>query len=385
MAHGCTCARFATAGSKSDAWNASKASPSVVVPSGKMPTQSPCASAARTRTLMRAASRLSPRRMNSVPACSAIQPASGQSRTSLLATNRVGRTAWMAKMSSHETWFAAIIAPASDAGGGSPSSWVATPTMRSSFAAHQPTSARRRAASARGNTSLRTSAAAAACATLRAQRSARSARPARGLMRDPSRVAPGEHAHAIAGAERLVGLLHHRDVLARVEQHGELDTRHLVARALDVVPDDAADDGAANGADDLAVPAPRMAAGDSAQEGAGRAAHAGVARLDAHHAPRLDHAESHRLLAHHLVAAIVAAAAVVRATRHQRARERARRHLEVSHMPSYSWSPNASRSRRAISSRDGLWFCPPRRAILIDPITEARRAQRSQPHSRDMP
>jgi hypothetical protein len=85
---------------------------------GKRPTQSPSASISRTRASMRAMSRIWSRRMKSVPARSAIHPASGQPRISLFATNRVGRTLEMRKMSTHETWLATIIAAA--CGGGSP-------------------------------------------------------------------------------------------------------------------------------------------------------------------------------------------------------------------------------------------------------------------------
>jgi len=53
--------------------------------------------------MMRAVSCRRARRMKIVPACSASQPASGQSRISLLATKRVWRTEPMAKMSTHET------------------------------------------------------------------------------------------------------------------------------------------------------------------------------------------------------------------------------------------------------------------------------------------
>src|SRR4029453_7694121 len=116
-------------------------------------------------------------------------------------------------------------------------------------------------------------------------------------------AASGEDAHAIAGAEGLVGLLHDGDVPARVELHGDLDSRALVARALDLRADDAAQDRPA--------PAAGVAARDAAEHGAGSAAQAGIARLDAHLAHRLHHAEAHSLLAAHLVAPVIGAAAVI--------------------------------------------------------------------------
>src|SRR5258706_440215 len=91
---------------------------------------------------------------------------------------------------------------------------------------------------------------------MRAQRMQRSARPA-SLMRDPRRAAPGKDAHAVAGAERLVGFLHDGDVLAGVEQHRHLEPAALVGGFLDVLPDDASHDRAADGARDLAVASPQ--------------------------------------------------------------------------------------------------------------------------------
>ena len=66
--------------------------------------------------------------MKIVPARSQIQPTTGQSRISLLAMKRVGCTAEIAAMSSHETWFAATIA---DSGPRAPGS---SPSMRTSTA-----------------------------------------------------------------------------------------------------------------------------------------------------------------------------------------------------------------------------------------------------------
>src|SRR5438132_4675833 len=309
MAAGCTTARFATAAAKSELWNLPSVSPSLVSPSGNSPTQSPCASTAWTRSLMRSVSRRSARRTKSVPARSTIQPAMGHSRISLFAMKRVGRTLETRKTSSQETWLAAIIT-APPSGGGRPSTCAVTRRMRSSFADHQRTSARRRAGEARGKTVRRMSAAAAACATMRVQRSARTGRLER-LMRDARRAAPGQDAHAIARAEVLVALLHHGDVLARVEQHGHFHAAALVGGFLEVLPDDAAEDRAADGAGDLAAAAAGMAARHPAQHRAARRAHAGLARIDLHLAHRLDHAEAHRLLAAHFVAAVVRGAGVI--------------------------------------------------------------------------
>src|SRR6476659_5229628 len=126
-------------------------------------------------------------------------------------------------------------------------------------------------------------------------------------MRDARGAAPGQDADAIAGAECLVGFLHHREVASRVEQHRHLDARALVGRALDLVAQDAADDGAADGPGHLAAAAAHVAAGHHAKRRAAGAAHARARTAEAHLAHRLDHAEAHRLLAA-LVVAIVAAA-----------------------------------------------------------------------------
>ena len=75
----------------------------VVVPSGKSPTQSPCASAAWTISLMRAVPWRRPRRTNSGPARSAIHPATGQSSTPLFPPKRLGRTPDTQQTSSHGT------------------------------------------------------------------------------------------------------------------------------------------------------------------------------------------------------------------------------------------------------------------------------------------
>src|ERR1051326_1906789 len=69
---------------------------------------------------MRAMCRIRSLRMNSLPARSVIQPTMGHARISLFATNRVGRTLEMRKMSIHETRLAAIIGAASPAPGGVP-------------------------------------------------------------------------------------------------------------------------------------------------------------------------------------------------------------------------------------------------------------------------
>jgi hypothetical protein len=98
---------------------------------------------------MRAMSRIWSRRMKRVPARSAIQPAMGQSRISLLATKRVGRTLETRKMSTQATWLAAIITPASPPGG-VPEATGVTLRMRNSFADHHRMSTRRRAAVTRG-------------------------------------------------------------------------------------------------------------------------------------------------------------------------------------------------------------------------------------------
>ncbi len=53
---------------------------------------------------MRAVSWRLLRSMKIVPERATSQPISGQRRTSDLATNRTGLTAWMTQMSSHDTW-----------------------------------------------------------------------------------------------------------------------------------------------------------------------------------------------------------------------------------------------------------------------------------------
>src|SRR5690242_19444896 len=364
-------------------------SPSVVMPSGKSPTRSPAASASCTTSLMRAVSRRRSRRMKIVPARSTTQPTSGQSRISLLAMKRVGRTLETAKMSIQDTWLAAIIAPREPASGGAPSTLVATPAMRSTFADHQPTSARRRAGLARGNTAFRIAAPASRCIAMRVQRTARSSRSARALMGDASRVVAAEDSHPVARLEGLGRLLHHGDVLARVEEHGHLDAGELVGRLLDVVAEDAADQRAADGAADLAVAPAHVAARNAADEGAAGAAHAGVVRLDAHGLHAVDHAEAHPLLAARLHGVVVAGPHVVGAAPEHRGERRGagrlgdlpHRNSSVSHKA----SPNASRKRRAISARSGRWFWPPRCAILIDPIRPASRPHFSHVHCRAIP
>src|SRR5258708_19597186 len=92
---------------------------------------------------------------------------------------------------------------------------------------------------------------------MRAQRMQRSARPA-SLMRDPRRAAPGKDAHAVAGAERLVGFLHDGDVLAGVEQHRHLQPAALVGGFLDVLPYHPSQDPPAPGAPDLALAPPPL-------------------------------------------------------------------------------------------------------------------------------
>src|SRR5258705_4375381 len=145
---------------------------------------------------------------------------------------------------------------------------------------------------------------------MRVQRMKRSASPA-WLMRDARGAAPGQDANSIAGAERLVGLLHDRQVIAGIEEYRHFDAPALVGGLLDVLPDDAAQDRPADGAGDLAVAAAHGAAGEPAQHRAARGADAAVARADAHVAHRLDDAEAHRLLAAHFVALVVTAARVV--------------------------------------------------------------------------
>jgi len=99
---------------------------------------------------MRAASCRRARCTNSVPARSAIHPAKGHARISLFAMKRAGRTLMIAKMSSQETWFAAIIAASPRAGGGFPETRRRTPRIASSARAHQRARRRRVRGAARG-------------------------------------------------------------------------------------------------------------------------------------------------------------------------------------------------------------------------------------------
>src|SRR6185437_12034296 len=324
-------AAFATAGSKSDGWKRRSRSPSVVVPSGKSPMQSPSASASCTLPRMRAMSRRRSRFTKSVPARSAIQPATGKSRISLFAMKRAGRTPITTKVSTHETWFAAIIAASPCARGSGPETRRRIPRMRTSFPDHQRTRRRRVGGAARGKTNARISAAEAAWPASRSQRTSRVARLARGearSVRDAHAATPAaEDADAVARTEFLRGRLHDRDVAARVEEHRDLVTRALVRGMLDVGADDAAEERAAEGAHDLAASAAHVAAGDPARDRARRGAQARVARADVHRAHGIDDAEAHRPLARHLVAAVIRGAVGIGASaQDERAERRCRPH-----------------------------------------------------------
>src|SRR5437868_6104724 len=113
-----------------------------------------------------------------------------------------------------------------------------------------------------------------AWASIRAQRSARTARLVR-LMRDARGAVAGEHAHAVARLERLVGVLHDGEVLSGIQQHGHFDAGALVRGALHVGADEAAQERACDGADELSAAPAHVASGDHAERRATRGADAG--------------------------------------------------------------------------------------------------------------
>ena len=116
--------------------------------------------------------------------------------------------------------------------------------------------------------------------------------------------------------------------------------------------DDAAENGAADGAGDLAAAAADIAARDAAEDGATGRAGAGIARIDVHLAHGLDDAETHRLLAHHLVAAVVAGTGVVGASaREQRTSRGDRGNLGIPHFVLLSRVSRRSSRRIAPRSR----------------------------------
>src|ERR1700682_1725849 len=194
-------------------------------------------------------------------------------------------------------------------------------------------------------------------AAMRAQRAKRSGRAVFGwtrLVRDACRAASRQDAHAVAAAEILVGFLHHRDVLAGIEQHGQLDAGALVGASLDALADDAAQDRAADGARHLPAAAAYIAARDAAEHRAAGSADARLVRVHAHGADRIDHPETHPLLTARLIAAIVARAVVVSASaEHERARRRRTQGLQKVH-PSLLDSLDCLAERLAKSLRDGL-------------------------------
>jgi hypothetical protein len=144
---------------------------------GNRPTQSPSASAACTR--FADAAGIAPALAADEDGAGALGEPTGKWPVADLAlgdeTRR--RTPEIAKTSNQEMWLAATIAPLSPRAGGVPSTRVATPAMRSTFADHHATRSRRRAGLARGNTRRRINAPTAACASMRDQRSPARAAP----------------------------------------------------------------------------------------------------------------------------------------------------------------------------------------------------------------
>ncbi|MOA38995.1 hypothetical protein D3C78_1607400 [compost metagenome] len=104
--------------------NGSRLRPSEVVASGNTAMQPPSCKALASCSLTRLASRRLLRSMKRVPAFLIRKPASGQSRSSFLATKRDTVTLLSAKMSSHEMWLATTSVLAGYTAGGVP--WTRT-------------------------------------------------------------------------------------------------------------------------------------------------------------------------------------------------------------------------------------------------------------------
>src|SRR5690606_13475427 len=124
-----------------------------------------------------------------------------------------------------------------------------------------------------------------------------SARHARG-------AAAGQHAHALARLEGLVGALRDSDQTAVVEFDRDLQARLAGDALLDRAARNAAGDGADHGADDGTAAAAQIATGDAADDAPGNAADRRLGAFDLHLTHAFDHAHAHRHFAPRLIAAV---------------------------------------------------------------------------------
>ena len=124
--------------------------PSVVVPSGKIATMSPRASAVAASRLIECAWCRRSRSTNSVPTLADSRPTTGQRRISALPTKRAGESASSTKMSSHEMWFATISRLPGRPPSGTPWKRASMRRIRSRRADQRRTISRRRVRSTNG-------------------------------------------------------------------------------------------------------------------------------------------------------------------------------------------------------------------------------------------
>ena len=160
--------------------------------------------ASAIKASMRARSRGRARSINNVSAFTHSQPTNGQRRTSDLATKRVGTAALMAKISSHDTWFATSRNGAASRSGGAPCMVSCAARWRTNWADQRCKASRRRATLMKGYPKPATPAAFVKCAATRASRQTRVRYEVRGAR---IRLAAGGgrrlmHARPWRGAQR---------------------------------------------------------------------------------------------------------------------------------------------------------------------------------------